>query len=59
VFCERERPKPLHNPETRLRIHQLREAPELHEKTIPITGDHLRQRLAEAVKDEDFSKFIL
>jgi len=35
------------------------EAPELAEKTIPITGDYLRQRLAEAAKDEDLSKFIL
>jgi ATP-dependent HslUV protease ATP-binding subunit HslU len=35
------------------------DAPELDQKTIPITGDYVRQRLAEAVKDEDLSKFIL
>ena len=35
------------------------DAPDLTEKTIPITGDYVRQRLAEAVKDEDLSKFIL
>jgi ATP-dependent HslUV protease ATP-binding subunit HslU len=35
------------------------DAPDLDQKTIPITGDYVRQRLAEAVKDEDLSKFIL
>ena len=35
------------------------EAPDLQEKTIPITGQYVHERLAEAVKDEDLSKFIL
>jgi ATP-dependent HslUV protease ATP-binding subunit HslU len=35
------------------------DAPELTEKTIPITGQYVHERLAEAVKDEDLSKFIL
>jgi len=34
-------------------------APELKEKEIKITGEMVRERLAEAVKDEDLSKFIL
>ncbi len=34
-------------------------APELAEKKIKVTGEYVRQRLAEAVKDEDLSKFIL
>jgi ATP-dependent HslUV protease ATP-binding subunit HslU len=34
-------------------------APDTEEKTINITGDYVRERLAEAVKDEDLSKFIL
>ena len=35
------------------------DAPELPEKTVRITGEYVRERLAEAVKDEDLSKFIL
>src|SRR3954463_5477846 len=34
-------------------------APDTEEKTVNITGDYVRERLAEAVKDEDLSKFIL
>jgi ATP-dependent HslUV protease ATP-binding subunit HslU len=35
------------------------DAPELPEKTVEITGAYVRQRLANVVKDEDLSKFIL
>jgi len=35
------------------------DAPELEEKNIRITGSYVRERLAEAIKDEDLSKFIL
>lgn len=35
------------------------DAPELPEKKVKITGDYVKQRLAEVVKDEDLSKFIL
>jgi len=35
------------------------DAPNLPEKTITITADYVRQRLADVVKDEDLSKFIL
>ena len=35
------------------------DAPDLTEKTIQITAPHVHERLAEAVKDEDLSKFIL
>jgi ATP-dependent HslUV protease ATP-binding subunit HslU len=35
------------------------EAPDLTEKNVKITGDFVRQRLADVVKDEDLSKFIL
>jgi ATP-dependent HslUV protease ATP-binding subunit HslU len=35
------------------------DAPELEEKNIRITGAYVRERLAEAIKDEDLSKFIL
>jgi ATP-dependent HslUV protease ATP-binding subunit HslU len=35
------------------------DAPELEEKDIRITGAYVRERLAEAIKDEDLSKFIL
>jgi ATP-dependent HslUV protease ATP-binding subunit HslU len=35
------------------------DAPELAEKSVKITGEYVRERLAEAVKDEDLSKFIL
>jgi ATP-dependent HslUV protease ATP-binding subunit HslU len=35
------------------------DAPELEEKNIRITGVYVRERLAEAIKDEDLSKFIL
>ncbi len=35
------------------------DAPELPEKKVTITGDFVRDRLAEVVKDEDLSKFIL
>ena len=35
------------------------EAPDLVEKSVKITGDFVRQRLADVVKDEDLSKFIL
>ena len=34
-------------------------APDTEEKKVNITGDYVRERLAEAVKDEDLSKFIL
>ncbi|MDB5320943.1 MAG: hslU, partial [Phycisphaerales bacterium] len=34
-------------------------APDQEEKQVNITGDYVRERLAEAVKDEDLSKFIL
>jgi len=34
-------------------------APELPEKKIRVTGEMVRERLAEAVRDEDLSKFIL
>jgi ATP-dependent protease HslVU (ClpYQ) ATPase subunit len=33
-------------------------APDTTEKQVQITGDYVRERLAEAVKDEDLSKFI-
>ncbi len=35
------------------------DAPELPDKKVKITGDYVKQRLAEVVKDEDLSKFIL
>jgi len=35
------------------------EAPELAEKKVTITGAFVRERLAEVLKDEDLSKFIL
>lgn len=35
------------------------EAPDLEKKQITITGDFVRQRLEDVVKDEDLSKFIL
>jgi ATP-dependent HslUV protease ATP-binding subunit HslU len=35
------------------------DAPDLEEKRVAITGDYVRERLAEAVRDEDLSKFIL
>jgi ATP-dependent HslUV protease ATP-binding subunit HslU len=35
------------------------DAPDKVEKKITITADYVRQRLADAVKDEDLSKFIL
>ena len=35
------------------------DAPDLKEKTIQITAQHVHERLAEAVKDEDLSRFIL
>jgi len=35
------------------------DAPELEEKRVAITGDYVRERLAEVVRDEDLSKFIL
>jgi ATP-dependent HslUV protease ATP-binding subunit HslU len=35
------------------------DAPDLAEKKISITADYVRQRLADVVKDEDLSQFIL
>jgi len=35
------------------------DAPELPDKRVRITADYVRERLAEVVKDEDLSKFIL
>jgi ATP-dependent HslUV protease ATP-binding subunit HslU len=35
------------------------DAPELSDKQVRITGDFVRERLADVVKDEDLSKFIL
>ncbi|HET6247767.1 MAG TPA: ATP-dependent protease ATPase subunit HslU [Tepidisphaeraceae bacterium] len=35
------------------------DAPELPDKTVKITGDFVRDRLKDVVKDEDLSKFIL
>jgi len=35
------------------------DAPDMADKQIKITGDFVRQRLSEIVKDEDLSKFIL
>jgi ATP-dependent HslUV protease ATP-binding subunit HslU len=35
------------------------EAPDLREKAVTIDGAYVRQRLAEVVKDEDLSRFIL
>jgi len=35
------------------------DAPELPDKRVKITADYVRERLAEVVKDEDLSKFIL
>ena len=35
------------------------EAPDLAEKKVRITADYVRERLADVVKDEDLSKFIL
>jgi ATP-dependent HslUV protease ATP-binding subunit HslU len=35
------------------------EAPDMPEKFVRITGDFVRERLADVVKDEDLSKFIL
>jgi ATP-dependent HslUV protease ATP-binding subunit HslU len=35
------------------------EAPDLPKKTVKITADYVRERLAEVVQDEDLSKFIL
>jgi ATP-dependent HslUV protease ATP-binding subunit HslU len=35
------------------------DAPELPEKKVMIDANYVRQRLADVVKDEDLSKFIL
>jgi len=35
------------------------DAPELPDKKVKITGEYVRQRLSEVIKDEDLSKFIL
>ena len=35
------------------------DAPDLAEKNVKITGQYVKQRLAEIVKDEDLSRFIL
>jgi ATP-dependent HslUV protease ATP-binding subunit HslU len=35
------------------------DAPDLPQKTVRITADYVRERLADVVKDEDLSKFIL
>jgi ATP-dependent HslUV protease ATP-binding subunit HslU len=35
------------------------DAPELSDKKVKITADYVKERLAEVVKDEDLSKFIL
>jgi ATP-dependent HslUV protease ATP-binding subunit HslU len=35
------------------------DAPDLDKKPITVTGDYVRERLSETVKDEDLSKFIL
>ena len=35
------------------------DAPDLDRKSITITGDYVRERLNETIKDEDLSKFIL
>jgi ATP-dependent HslUV protease ATP-binding subunit HslU len=35
------------------------DAPDLEQKQVKITGDYVRQRLAEIVKDEDLSRFVL
>jgi ATP-dependent HslUV protease ATP-binding subunit HslU len=35
------------------------EAPDMPDKQVKITGEFVRERLAEVVKDEDLSKFIL
>ena len=35
------------------------DAPDLPEKRVRITADYVRERLADVVKDEDLSKFIL
>jgi ATP-dependent HslUV protease ATP-binding subunit HslU len=35
------------------------DAPELEKKSITVSGDYVRERLSETVKDEDLSKFIL
>jgi ATP-dependent HslUV protease ATP-binding subunit HslU len=35
------------------------DAPDLPRRSVKITGDYVRERLAEVVKDEDLSRFIL
>ena len=35
------------------------DAPDLPDKRVTITADYVQERLAEMVKDEDLSKFIL
>jgi ATP-dependent HslUV protease ATP-binding subunit HslU len=35
------------------------DAPDLPEKRVEITGQYVHERLGEAIKDEDLSKFIL
>ena len=35
------------------------EAPELGERTIPITAAYVRERLQEILKDEDLSQYVL
>jgi ATP-dependent HslUV protease ATP-binding subunit HslU len=35
------------------------DAPDLAKKSITVTGEYVRERLSETVKDEDLSKFIL
>jgi ATP-dependent HslUV protease ATP-binding subunit HslU len=35
------------------------DAPDLPEKQVTITASYVRERLAEILKDEDLSKFIL
>jgi ATP-dependent HslUV protease ATP-binding subunit HslU len=35
------------------------DAPDLADKSVTITAQYVRERLAEVVKDEDLSKFIL
>ena len=35
------------------------EARDLPDKHVKITGDFVRERLADAIKDEDLAKFIL
>jgi ATP-dependent HslUV protease ATP-binding subunit HslU len=35
------------------------DAPDLPDKNVEITGTYVRQRLADIVKDDDLSRFIL